>query len=266
MPELPDVAGYARYLDATSLHRRIVRTHSHDARLVKGVSRVGLQRHLEGARLAGTRRWGKWLFAPLEGEGRGNLVLHFGMSGDLAYTTDGRLPEHTRFSLEFTGGHRLAVISQRLIGRVSWTDDADAFAAEQDLGPDALGDDLDRAAFLQLLDGRRGAIKSTLMDQSLLSGLGNVYADEILFQAGIHPASPVSALDGQTRRDLYRTMRRVVREAARRGGEPTALPRSWLTPMRGQEDASCPRCGTPLARTRVAGRTAWFCPHEQGRS
>ena len=248
------------------MHRRIVRTRSHDERLVKGVSRVGLQRRLKGARLAGTRRWGKWLFAPLEGEGDGNLVLHFGMSGDLAYTTHGRLPEHTRFSLEFTGGQRLAVISQRLIGRVSWTEDVDAFAAEQDLGPDALGDDLDLASFRQLLDGRRGAIKSTLMDQSRLAGIGNVYADEILFQAGIHPASPVSALDGPTRRDLYRTMRRVLREAARRGGEPTALPRRWLTPARGQEDASCPRCGARLAHTEVAGRTAWFCPRGQGRS
>ncbi|MFW6154180.1 MAG: Fpg/Nei family DNA glycosylase [Planctomycetota bacterium] len=258
MPELPDVAGFQRYLDATSLHQRIASASCHDPRFVKGVSRRALQRRLKGAELVATRRWGKWLFAPLSTGGA--LVLHFGMTGGLDYAAAGDdEPRHTRLVLHFANGYRLAVISQRMIGRASITDDVDAFAAEHDLGPDALSDGLDRSSFVERLSGRRGAIKSALMNQAVVAGIGNVYADEMLFQAKLHPATAVTDLDADRLGELYTVMRRVLRVAARKGGNGEQAPRGWVLRRRGAEE-TCPRCGGRLDSIKVNGRTSWFCP------
>jgi formamidopyrimidine-DNA glycosylase len=262
MPELPDVAGFKRYLDATSLHQGIRSTECFDERFLKGVSRRGLQRRLKGAELEHSRRWGKWLFVELSG--KGVLVLHFGMSGRLDYAADeGDPPEHTRLLLHLEEGRRLAVISQRMIGRASWTDDVEAFARQHDLGPDALDDDLDADAFVEIVGRRRGAIKSGLMNQSVLAGIGNVYSDEICFQARIHPAAKIDRLDEKRLREVHKVMRRVLKTAARKGGDGMKAPKGWLLGGRG-EDSPCPRCGGKLDSETVNSRTAWFCPRCQG--
>lgn len=259
MPELPDVAGFKRYLDATSLHQRIESTECRDDRIVENTSRRGLQQRLKGTSLEQSRRWGKWLFMQL-GSG-GHLVLHFGMTGQLSYAEDAEhLPEHARFVLHFANGSRLAVISQRMIGQVSFADDIKEFAEAHDLGPDAL--DVEAEMFCDRLGGRRGAIKSALMNQSIVAGVGNVYSDEILFQVGLHPARSVHELDEATLREIHQVMRRVLRVAAEKGGDIGKLPRGWLLPRRG-EDNDCPRCGGKLKSTTISGRTAWFCPRRQ---
>ncbi len=256
MPELPDVAGFKQYLDATSLHQRIGSTTCRDERFIRDVSRRGLQRRLKGAKLTGSRQWGKWLFVELSSDGW--LVLHFGMTGQLDYgADDGDLPEHTRLALHFENDRCLAIISQRMIGRASWTDAPDAFADARDLGPDAL--DVDADAFMELLKGRRGAIKSALMNQSILAGIGNVYSDEIVFQARVHPAAKIRDLDDSRLRDVAGAMRRVLRVAATKGGNGHKAPRSWLLGGRGP-DEPCPRCGGELDSVTVSGRTSWFCP------
>jgi formamidopyrimidine-DNA glycosylase len=263
MPELPDVAGFKRYLDATSLHQRVRRTRCFDERFIKGVSRRGLQRRLKGAALERCRRWGKWLFVDLSSGGE--LVLHFGMTGSLDYAAaDAAPPRHCRLVLRFESGYRLAIISQRMIGRASYTDDVRAFAAERRLGPDALDDALDARAFLGLMTGRRGAVKSALMNQSVVAGIGNVYSDEILFQTGVHPAAKVGRLDEPTLRAMHRAMRRVLSVAARKGGNGRRAPRRWLLAARGPGGA-CPRCGAALDSATLTGRTAWFCPRCQRR-
>ncbi len=260
MPELPDVAGFRRYLDATSLHQRIASTSCRDARFVKGLSLQALQRRLKDAELAATRRWGKWLFAPLSTAGA--LVLHFGMTGALDYAAGDDEPDHARLVLHFANGRRLAIISQRMIGQVSWTEDVDAFAADHDLGPDALDDGLDRSDFITRLRGRRGAVKPALMNQAVVAGIGNVYADEILFQAKLHPATAVDDLDDDRLGGLYTVMRRVLHTAARKGGDGERAPRRWLLRRRGAGE-TCPRCGGPLETVKVGGRTAWLCPRCQ---
>ncbi len=262
MPELPDVAGFKRYLDATSLHQTIRATKCLDDRFVKGVSRGALQRRLKGESLEGSCRRGKWLFVDLSR--RGHLVLHFGMTGMLDYAADDVLPGHTRLALFFDNGYRLAVISQRMIGRASYTDDPRAFAAEHELGPDALDDDLDAERFVEMMRGRRGSAKSALMNQSILAGIGNVYSDEILFQAGLHPNARLGNMDESDLRNLYKTMRRVLRVAAGKGGNGHKAPRGWLLGRRGPE-APCPRCGAEMDSATVNGRTAWFCPDCQSR-
>ncbi len=255
MPELPDVARFKKYLDATALHQTVAASECTDKRFIKETSRRGLQRKLKGAALERSRRWGKWLFAELST--KGNLVLHFGMTGELDYGRDeGDLPEHTRLALHFENGRRLAVISQRMIGEASYAESVERFAEEHDLGPDAL--DVGRDTFLERMSARRGSVKSGLMDQSFIAGIGNVYSDEILFQAGIHPAEEARELDETALRTLYRVMRRVLQTAARRGDGRKA-PRRWLLGKRSAEHP-CPRCHGQLRSLKINGRTSWFCP------
>ncbi len=256
MPELPDVAGFKKYLDAAALHQRIESSQCFDERFVKEVSRRSLQRRLKGAELMGSDRWGKWLFVRTDTPP--TLVLHFGMTGLLDYgSDDGDPPEHTRLLVHFDNGRRLAIISRRMIGMASLTDDPRRWADDHDLGPDAL--DVGADEFVERLSGRRGSLKSALMNQSILAGIGNVYSDEICFQARLHPAIGVKALDERAFANLHRTMRRVLGVAAKRGGDATKAPRSWLLGKRGRE-ANCPRCGGSLEAATVSGRTAWFCP------
>ncbi len=261
MPELPDVAVFKKYLDATSLHQRISATECLDERFVKDISRRKLQQRLKGQRLDATVRHGKWLFAPLSDGGA--FVMHFGMTGNLDYgSDDGDPPEHTRFVLHLAEGKRLAIISQRMIGRVSWAEDIETVLAEHDVGVDALSDELDAETFAEIVGSRRGAIKSTLMNQSVIAGIGNVYSDEILFQAGVHPAVRANDLDEKTLRKLHRVMTRVLQTATRKGADARDMPRTWLMGNRG-DDEPCPRCGGEIEDITVSGRRGWYCPRCQ---
>jgi formamidopyrimidine-DNA glycosylase len=263
MPELPDVAGFQRYLQATALHQRIRGSHLTDRRILDHQSPQMLARRLKGRKIDSARRRGKWLFAELDsGEALG---LHFGMSGELDYAAQkSDWPDHARLILDFDSGYRLAVISRRLLGRTRVVEDIGTFAARRELGPDALDEDLGREAFQRRMQGRRGSVKSALMNQSIVAGIGNVYSDEILFQAGLHPRRRMDRLDGEDLSNLYRVMRRVLRTAARFGGDAREAPAGWLLGGR-SADTPCPRCGHELESGTVAGRTAWWCPRCQQR-
>jgi formamidopyrimidine-DNA glycosylase len=126
-------------------------------------------------------------------------------------------------------------------------------------GPDALGIDL--RSFAKTLDGRRGALKPTLMDQSVIAGLGNLLVDEICWRARLRPSRPVKKLDDDDVRRLHAAMKRVLRTAVRHGRVP-GLPR-WLTRVRDDPDPSCPRCGARLVRDRIGGRASVWCPRCQ---
>jgi formamidopyrimidine-DNA glycosylase len=126
------------------------------------------------------------------------------------------------------------------------------------LGPDALG--LDRMAFDELLNRRRGRVKAALMDQSLLAGVGNLLADEILWRARIHPARGIQDLSEEERRTLFTELRRTIRAGIRELEDGMRTP--WMR-IRGKPGARCPRCRTPLGRTVVGGRTTYVCPRCQ---
>jgi formamidopyrimidine-DNA glycosylase len=126
-------------------------------------------------------------------------------------------------------------------------------------GPDAL--DLDLRGFRKALQGRRGRLKPTLMDQAVIAGLGNLLVDEICWQARLHPTRPVASLDDDELRRLHAIMKRVLRTSVRHARVP-GLPR-WLTGARDEPDPSCPRCGSRLSRGRTGGRTSMWCPRCQ---
>ena len=181
MPELPDVEVFKRYLDATSLHQEIEEVDVRTRQLLENTSIRHLRRGLEGRRFESTRRHGKNLFAGLD-DGDW-LLLHFGMTGDLAYfkhIEDD--PQYDRLLLTFANGYHLAYVSQRKLGELALIEGVDEFVEQKDLGPDALND-LGRDTFEEIVAGRRAMAKSLLMDQQTIAGIGNVYSDEILFQA-----------------------------------------------------------------------------------
>ncbi len=251
MPELPDVEIYKKYLDATSLYKKIKETVVTNGKILEGVSARRLAKDLKGRTLKSTRRHGKYLFVEMDSFRW--LVLHFGMTGNLAfYCRDRDTPEYGRVILSFTDGCCLAYISRRLLGKVALTGDPDAYLVERGLGPDAAS--LDLRGFRDAL-GTRGQAKSTLMNQRHIAGIGNIYSDEILYRAGIYPGRDAGSLTKKETKELYRAMKRIMMTAVKKNADPEKMPRSWLLPLRGSE-AKCPLCGGTVRSMKAAGRTA----------
>lgn len=258
MPELPDVETLKRYVDSTSLRQPIEDVEIDAPRMLRGASAATVRDRLKGSTFKETARHGKYLFIRLS-KGRW-LVLHFGMTGTLKYFKDAEeAPGHTHLLLHFANAYHLAAIWQRRLGRIDLAESPAAFVEAQGLGPDAFDPGVDLEAFKQMLRGRRGAVKPALMDQGFLAGLGNIYSDEILFQAGIRPDAKAGGLSGERMTALHRAMQHVLRVAIERQADPDRLPESWLLPRR-QEGAACPRCGAGIKRMSKAGRSVYFCP------
>lgn len=255
MPELPDVEVYRRRLERDGLHRRIRRADLRDPTALRATDESALAEALTGRELVATDRRGKHLFAATSGPG--TLVLHFGMTGVLTVDEQPRRDAHERLTLELEDGAFVHVVDPRRLGFVAVTSDVGAYCREHDLGPDAL--DLDLAGLRRLVTTYRGGVKSLLMDQRLLAGVGNIYSDEICFQARIDPRRRCESLDENDVRRLHRQLRRVLTTAADRGADPERFPAGWL--LRHRDDhAACPRCGGQVRRVRIAGRGAYLCP------
>jgi formamidopyrimidine-DNA glycosylase len=263
MPELPDVELYKRRLDDHALHQKIARVVVSDARILGDLKERTFGARLKGNRLEGTRRHGKHLLVRLAEDGW--LTLHFGMTGDLRYVEppDAEVP-YDRVRLVFDRGS-LAYVNRRMLGRVGLTEDADGFIEAEQLGPDALDPTFDLAALSAALDGRRD-VKTVLMDQAVVAGIGNLYADEILFQARLHPKTPAKNLDQARRKALLGKIKQVLETAIDCGAGAEQflerLPKNYLLPQR-HEGGLCPRCGKALATRKSAGRTSYCCPRCQ---
>lgn len=255
MPELPDVEYFKRYLDATALHHRIQRVHVQAPALLRGLSPQALGRRLHHQRLEGTHRHGKYLFATIDSCGW--LVLHFGMTGRLSYFADASaLPDYTRLLVDFDNGFHLAYTAPRKLGCIAVVDHPQAVVVEHRLGPDAMN--LDAESFRELARGRRGNIKSWLMNQHVIAGIGNIYADEILFQARISPQRSLADLSQNELQRLHGEMRRVLPAAVDARVDPRKMPDAFLLPRRGA-CGRCPRCAAALRRVKLSGRSAYYC-------
>ena len=258
MPELPDVEYFRRYLDSTSLYLDIERARVLDEELLEGVGAREVADRLAGAAFQETDRHGKFMFVRIDG--RGWLVLHYGMSGRLEYWEgEDPPPEHTALLVDFRDGSHLAYICVRRLGRIGLTDAPGDVVRQRELGPDVLADEFDWEQFSRLLDGRRGYLKSALMDQHLMAGIGNEYSDEILFQCRLHPKTEVQRLDETQRREVFETLRRTLETYVAHLPDTDALAEDYLLPHR-HGDGRCPRCGAELAKIEVIGRSAYYCP------
>jgi formamidopyrimidine-DNA glycosylase len=258
VPELPDVEAYRRFFRAHATGR-VVRSVSADPTVVRNSTPASLDRAFRGRRLEEPERHGKWLICWTDGPA---LLLHFGMTGDLIWSDQEPEPHrHDRLIIRFTDGRELRYRNMRKLGGV-WLahDRADVARTLGTLGPDALG--LGRNQFFELLGRRRGGVKAALMDQSFIAGVGNIIADEVLWQARLHPKRRIESLSDEERARLFTSMRRVLRESVERY-DFIPRKRSWLSHERGRPGAACPRCRTPLVRAVAAGRTTYFCPRCQ---
>ena len=261
VPELPDVEVYKHQLEANGLRKVIDHIELRNAdRMLGDTDAEVLRGRLEGHSLTGTARHGKYLFARIGGNAW--LMLHFGMTGYFTYGNDGEAdPRHNVLVLFYKDRSHLAFNCRRKLGAIALVENPEEFIRKKRLGPDAAS--LSESGFSELLKEHGGTLKGFLMNQESLAGLGNVYSDEILFQAGIHPRTRLDSLSDSERKAVYHAMQKVMRLAVEAEAEPERMPRTFLTPLRNRRNAECPFCGGPPKRISASGRHAWYCPCRQ---
>lgn len=200
---------------------------------------------LVGHTFASAHRRGKFLW--LETEDGPTLGLHLGMAGAIALDAPTDKPVWDRFTVDFEDGSRFALRDRRRLGRAVLNPDF------SHVGPDAA--DVGRDDFRRLVGAGNTAVKARLLDQGAIAGVGNLLADQVLWQARIAPRRPTSDLSLDDLDELRRQLRAAVRSAIREGGVHTGS----FVPAR-EREGSCPRCGHPLGRATVGGRTTYWCP------
>lgn len=272
MPELPEVETVARDLDARLRGRRILGVTVLWPRTVERPALGAFCAGLVERTVEHVGRRGKFVVVRLDRGDR--LLVHLRMTGRLLLEpADAPAGPHTRVIFVLDRGERLRFDDARRFGRMLLLD-PDAFAAfSARLGAEPLDEALDAAALAARL-ARRARIKALLLDQRYLAGVGNIYADEALFRAGIHPARAASTLTLEEWRALHAALRSVLAAGVDYRGTSTSTYLDALgRPGRFQErllvyrraGQPCPRCGTALARVVVAGRTSTFCRQCQKR-
>jgi formamidopyrimidine-DNA glycosylase len=261
MPELPEVETFKRYLDSTSLHQRITDVEVRDAYVLQDISARELVHRLRGRFFECSRRHGKHLFVRTDELW---LRLHFGMTGSLEYLKHGEVAAKTaRVIFRFATNGRLAFDDLRKFGEIELIENMDEFLQIRGIGPDALETGLSQ--FKTIVGNRRGAVKAILLNQRLIAGIGNLYADEILFRARMHPATQAAGLSDKDLRRLFRAVGYVLEKAIALKTDFNRLPKSWLLTHRGKR-GRCPRCGRVLKSATIGGRTSWFCARCQKRA
>ena len=275
MPELPEVETVRRQLAKVITGRAIRRVRIHDALLVAPESPNRFRRAVEGRTVDDVSRRGKYLRLRLDSGD--TLAMHLRMTGRLHHAPDGRAPAdpHRRARFDLDDGATLDFSDTRRFGR-AWIVPADH--------PDPDGywnarlgvEPLERAFTAErlggLLAGRTAPVKASILDQRLIAGVGNIYADEALFQAGVHPTRPAGSLDAGEIAALREAIRDRLRAGIRSGGasidryrdtigKPGAM-QDMLRVHRHEGDP-CPVCGTTVQKTRVAQRGTYLCPRCQ---
>lgn len=259
MPELPEAEANRRRVDAGALNRTI-----EAVRLGNDTSYIDLPSKAErdrfvGTRLTRTHRHGKIIFA---GSADGPwIAVHLGMTGSLrTYDAGDEAPDYVKLTFEFQGDRRLAYRCPRKLGWVQVCDGPDAWVEAKDWGPDAL--EMGKAAFLEAMGRSKGAIKSALMDQRKIAGIGNLWSDETLYQTGVAPDAAGTGLGEKKIGEIHRAMQRILRRVMEDDADYSKLPREWLIHTR-KDGAECPRCGGTLKKMKVGGRSAVYCPSHQ---
>ncbi|MGB3828714.1 MAG: DNA-formamidopyrimidine glycosylase family protein [Ornithinimicrobium sp.] len=282
MPELPEVESARATIEQSALHRRISDVDDTDTWVCRPHASGDLRAALVGRELTGAFRQGKSMWcetSAVQGdharhhEAGPDLGIHLGMSGRIVVsdvggdTTEGgdwqggrygkgaqavdRKPEWDRFTLTFADGGTLRLFDKRRLGRVRLDPPLDA------LGPDA--EQVSKSDFAERVGRGRAPVKARLLDQSVVAGVGNLLADETLWQAKIAPTRRVDELSTDELGHLHTALRTATTAAIRHGGVHTGDVIGYR-----KAGARCPRCDAEMRRDTVAGRTTWWCSQEQG--
>jgi len=275
MPELPEVETMTRLI-APSIEGRVVRaTEVEWPRTLRGLSGARFDEALVGRTLARVRRRAKYILVDLERRGRpeGHLVIHLGMTGRLFMVGPAveRAPhERVRLTLG-PSGERLVFHDVRKFGGFTYAEDL--AAALPELGPEPLGEEFDAAWFRRALRRTARQLKPLLLDQSFVAGLGNIYVDESLHRARLHPLRRSDTLPPAAADRLYAEIRSTLLEAIEREGSsfdvfyrtPEGRPGSYQHQFRvyGRDGRPCRRCGATIRKLVVGGRGTHVCPRCQ---
>ena len=256
MPELPEVAYQKKYADATILHKKIVEIETGDKKIYQS-AKADFEKILTDNAFESTSRIGKYLFLKLKKNGV--LVMHFGMTGKLDYYQHDDTPKYTQLKLIFEDHSKLAFTCPRKFAKLYLVKSVEEFQQSHSLGADALA--ITEKEFLKICDGRSGTIKGLLINQSLIAGIGNMYADEVLFQTKIHPKTKVNTLSQKQLKSIFDKIEEVLKVVKEARIEGKRVPESYLTRIRKEgESADCPRNNGKIEQTKVSGRTTYFCP------
>ena len=273
MPELPEVETIRLQLEPHLVGRQFDRVDILDARLVRPFEPDAVAAELEGERVSALERRGKYLIVRFE-SGRA-LLIHLRMTGSLRHAAKGELTDdpHRRAVVNLDDGSAVAYRDVRRFGTWQLLEPGELEPyLEERLGVEPLERTFTSRRLGQRLEGRRAPIKAALLDQRTVAGLGNIYVDEALWRAELHPLRPAGTLgEGELAR-LTRAIKDALRAGVKRQG---ASLRDYSTPdggrgrmqdrfrVYGREGHPCQRCGTPIDKIRTAGRGTWYCPNCQ---
>jgi formamidopyrimidine-DNA glycosylase len=261
MPELPEITVLARQMKTELVGKTFTSIEVLQPKCLN-VSEEAFVEALAGARLLDVTHRGKWLLVETT---QGWLLLSLGMGGEILLTTHNALPEKYRLVFDFDDGTCLAV-NFWWFGYAHFVAELTDHSPTAQLGPNALSLTLEQ--FRELLRGRRGGIKSFLLNQRRIAGLGNVYVQDPLFKAGIHPLRKIDTLDDDEITALWRAVRETLQESIDLGGS------AWEQDLHGEKgrwDASfllvgyregqpCPVCGTPVEKIKTGSTSSFICP------
>ena len=270
MPELPEVETVRRALAPLLEGRRLERVEIADPRLTRPLDPQAVAAELEGERVALLDRRGKYLIVRFE-SGRA-LLIHLRMTGSLRHAPAGSLPAdpHRRAVVTLDDGSDVAYRDVRRFG--TWLllelAEVDLYLAAR-VGHEPLAEAYRATQLGERLAGRRAPVKAALLDQRTVAGVGNIYADEALWRARVHPLTPAAELTPEQVRAVHRGVREALRAGIRRqgstlrdyrlpGGEQGSMQHEFK--VYGRAGEPCERCGVPIDKIRVAGRGTWYCP------
>jgi len=270
MPELPEVEHVVRALRRVVVGRRILAAELNLKRIAPGISRPQFNQQLKNAVVTAVGRRGKYILFEL---GSGALLTtHLRMTGKfVAIPTDNNLPPYAHVVFYLDNEKRLVFCDMRQFGRMQLIKNPRKLPRELlALAPEPLSEDFTEDYFLNILSRSRRTLKTLLLDQTRVLGLGNIYAVEALFLAGIYPLKLAGTLSKPRARKLYQAIRQVLQEAIDSGstlkidlsdGQASyfgSSERFWRVYER--EGEPCVNCGTPIRRVTHAGRSTYFCP------
>ncbi len=267
MPELPEVETTRRGLLPHVVGRRIRSVVVRNRNLRWPVAR-DLARHLEGEEVLDVRRRGKYLLFDCR---RGHLLVHLGMSGRLTLVADGSPARaHDHVDVRFEGARSLRLTDPRRFGAMLWVAGrAEDHPLLKGLGPEPFDEAFTGNALQERARGRRVAVKQFLMDSRIVTGVGNIYASEALFQAGIHPSRSVGRISRRRWDRLAACVRSTLERALAAGGttlrdfasaEGHAGAFQHQRAVYAREGEPCPKCATPIRTLRQGQRSTFYCP------
>jgi formamidopyrimidine-DNA glycosylase len=275
MPELPEVETVRRDLAPLVSGRRIQRfiVFEGGERVLVGAPKDYVRSRLEGMQIGELGRRGKYLVLPLvearSGAGEGSLVLHLRMTGSLKHRrADHEADRFERARIELDDGTALRFCDVRKFGTFEIIDDVDTYFSEK-LGAEPLTAAFTLDALWSALRGRQSALKSALLDQSNVAGLGNIYVDEALFLARLHPSVPAGSLRPAERAALHEAIEQTLREGIEhrgasfrdyRDGKGEEGSQQFFVRVFRRTDQPCDTCGSTIRRSVVGGRSSHWCP------